>query len=336
VFLFVRKSCSIDHPVVYSDVVEVRESSGMNRETSKNDKKRNLKGYAQGEDITMMVDEINSEMIHNIDVQNTIIDGEEQQEAAMYEYRLPVSLQEKLEENEVKRIIGGTVSEKDRYGYQVGLMIDTWDRAFCGGTLISKDWVLSAAHCGGYATRVQIGRHNYTDDTEEYEEIRVLKEINHPEYNRFSNDYDFMLLQLENPSNYTPVKLAKDDTDESKMKRQDPLTTIGWGVTSVGGTLSDILLEVEVGYFPNLLCSVPYMIMGGITRSMLCARAYKKDACQGDSGGPLVERGEDASSDVQVGIVSWGIGCAFLLFPGVYSRVSEGISFIETYVTDLR
>merc|ERR1712172_91845 len=58
---------------------------------------------------------------------------------------------------------------------------------------------------------------------------------------------------------------------------------------------------------------------GGITKHMLCASEPNKDSCSGDSGGPLfICRG----TCTQIGIVSWGIGCAKAQYPGVYTRVT--------------
>jgi trypsin len=74
---------------------------------------------------------------------------------------------------------------------------------------------------------------------------------------------------------------------------------------------------------------------GQITPNMMCAKDPNQDACQGDSGGPLVvhgHRGPDGSDDVQVGVVSWGIGCAQESFPGVYSRVSKAYEWIREVV----
>jgi len=74
---------------------------------------------------------------------------------------------------------------------------------------------------------------------------------------------------------------------------------------------------------------------GQITPNMLCAKDRNEDACQGDSGGPLVvqgHRGPDGSNEVQVGVVSWGIGCAQSSFPGVYSRVSKAYEWIKEEV----
>ena len=57
-----------------------------------------------------------------------------------------------------------------------------------------------------------------------------------------------------------------------------------------------------------------------VTENMICAKDNGEGACQGDSGGPLVIRSD--SGDIQVGVMSWGIGCAHRDFPGVYTRVS--------------
>ena len=62
----------------------------------------------------------------------------------------------------------------------------------------------------------------------------------------------------------------------------------------------------------------------------MCASRFGKDACQGDSGGPLILKGGDSSQDIQVGLVSWGLGCANTILPGVYARVSNQIEWITS------
>merc|ERR1712232_911617 len=70
-----------------------------------------------------------------------------------------------------------------------------------------------------------------------------------------------------------------------------------------------------------------------ITDNMLCARDSGEDACQGDSGGPLVLKGSgEGGADVQVGVVSWGVGCSHKDFPGVYARVSSAYDWIREEV----
>lgn len=230
------------------------------------------------------------------------------------------------------RIVGGTASLEDRYPYQVALVSDGVQ--FCGGTLISSEWVLSAAHCFGLVTHVQIGRYNIDDDSETFEEIQVEREIPHPLYDMSTTDYDFMLLKLEMPSTYEPVAL---DDGSINLSHGHDLAVMGWGKTSqsVFGTSSDILLEVEVDYFSRSRCNRRYSLLGNeITDRMICAYRLGKDSCQGDSGGPLIIKGANASEDVQVGVVSWGIGCAKLFLPGVYARVSEALDFIDEFVSD--
>ena len=228
------------------------------------------------------------------------------------------------------KIVGGTVSLKNRYPYQVALV--NQGEQFCGGSLIGSEWVLTAAHCYGFVTHVHIGRYDLGDDSESYENIEVLEEIPHPNYDFMGLDYDFMLLRLKNPSKYATVKL--DDGSASLFDGVD-LTVIGWGKTSPFGMASDVLLEVEVDYFSRSRCLRRYRFLNAdVTSRMLCASRSGKDSCQGDSGGPMIKKGLNGSEDIQVGVVSWGIGCARWLLPGVYSQVSQALDFIDQYVPD--
>ena len=100
----------------------------------------------------------------------------------------------------------------------------------------------------------------------------------------------------------------------------------GWGTTSSGGSISEDLLKVEVPFVDKETCEQDYTGYT-ISDNMLCAGEKGKDSCQGDSGGPLVAY--DNGSPVLVGVVSWGIGCAFEGYPGVYAKVSNYLDWIE-------
>lgn len=199
--------------------------------------------------------------------------------------------------------------------------------------MISPDWVLSAAHCAGGVATVEIGHHNLTDDSEEYESIPVLFEIMHPDFDPFTLDNDAMLIRLSTSSNFTPVVINEGLADLSEGM---DVTVMGWGDTDISPDVfeaSDVLMEVEVDLITNDACSIAYEGENNITENMMCARRDSQDSCQGDSGGPLIIKGTNSTLDVQVGIVSWGFGCAEPEFPGVYANVaSDSIkSFIDEY-----
>ena len=129
-------------------------------------------------------------------------------------------------------------------------------------------------------------------------------------------------------------------------------TVTGWGTISSGGPVSNKLLEVDVNVISNTECKNDYYYdPDEITEQMLCANVDGggKDACQGDSGiwitpllqlvfackgGPLVTSGSGngmtpGQNYEQIGVVSWGIGCASGDFPGVYARVSKQLDWIK-------
>ena len=138
-----------------------------------------------------------------------------------------------------------------------------------------------------------------------------------------------------------------------------PVTVMGHGYTSMNsGTITDQLMEVDVYAITNDQCknssgsisSSGSTIEDGdnsgndddpwslyhdmITDSMICATGVEKDSCQGDSGGPLIIKGDDptGADDVEVGVVSWGYGCAVEGYPGVYARVSDAYDWIREEV----
>ncbi|EED92601.1 predicted protein [Thalassiosira pseudonana CCMP1335] len=237
------------------------------------------------------------------------------------------------------RIIGGSEAPTTRYSYTVALT-QGGSNFFCGGTLIAPDVVLTAAHCMGGSYNVAIGRHDLTSNGGE--EIAMSKEIKHPNYNTGTDENDFALVILSKPTTLD-IPFVKLNSDESFPSAGTMSRSMGWGDMAQSDDkteISDVLMEVDVPVITNDECSQASGTDGSYTDSyanyiypsMLCTFESGKDACQGDSGGPLIVPGASDGEDVQVGVVSWGIGCATKVFPGVFSRVSHVYDWIQETV----
>lgn len=252
-----------------------------------------------------------------------------------------------------KLIHGGTEVEPNRYPYLASLHYrnDSTGELLqvCGGTLISSSVILTAAHCYEYIDVAILGLHNFSmseDTPHEFYNITSDQKFIYPFYNNLTNDGDFLLLFLDTPSKYTPVTL---NSDSGIPIRDALLTVMGWGTQETGYT-SDVPEETIVETRSNFWCYIAYQGLDwtmeafgllaylNITENVICAEGGNTDdSCQGDSGGPLIIKGENASTDVLVGVVSWGFGCATpvsVILPGVYSRVSSAISWLDEQILE--
>jgi secreted trypsin-like serine protease len=228
------------------------------------------------------------------------------------------------------RIIGGEPADFGEYPFMVALLLEPiegsdFDKQYCGGSLIASRWVLTAAHCVEFLDSpdqvvVAVSRTNL--DSAEGVRVAVKEFYIHPDYDPNLISPDVALLELAKPVNrIEPIELAGIG-DDSFETAGTLLTVIGWGNTSTTGQASfpDALREVVVPVVDDATCDTAYR--GFVTvETQLCAGVKGIDSCGGDSGGPLFAT--TASGPVQVGIVSWGIGCAKQHFPGVYTEVNS-------------
>ena len=228
-------------------------------------------------------------------------------------------------------IVGGVVAEKGEFPFQVSLQ-STSGSHFCGGSLIKKNWVLTAAHCVGRNMQIVAGLHDQKDrtGTETFTPKRVIP---HPQYNRSTLDYDYALIELSADSQFRPVDL---NSSEIAIPEGDQpaynVWTAGWGATREGSySLPNLLNKVEVPLVTTKVCNESVAYNNKVTDRMICAgyATGGKDSCQGDSGGPLFAK--QASGDyLLIGVVSWGHGCARPNKYGVYSKVNAVIDWIAT------
>ncbi|KAG8196779.1 hypothetical protein JTE90_014511 [Oedothorax gibbosus] len=242
---------------------------------------------------------------------------------------------ENLSEDE--RIMGGkVVNPPNRYPWMVALVKKTKgeDEYFCGAALISRQYVLTAAHCIQRETvsgvRVALGAHNSDASPDP---VPVSEFILHPQYHNRTQTNDIALVKLEYSVNLeATVNLVCLPTTQEFSKPEDLALVAGWGWQRFHqGKYSKELQELEISIGTNAYCQSKYG--GVILDTNICAGGEKgKDACSGDSGGPLVSKYD--GKWYSVGVVSWGMGCGVEGYPGVYTRVSEYLEWIADNIKD--
>ncbi len=251
------------------------------------------------------------------------------------------------------RIVGGQEADPGEWPWQVALVngttTDLYNGQFCGGAIIDREWVLTAAHCVDTSAPgdldIVAGIHNLSSPGSDIRRSDITEIIVHPGWNSDTNDNDIALLKLATPIDARPGGGAVLPIQYSALPPADigaltgELSTItGWGNRAAnppgGNDFPSALHEVEVPVISNAACANAYP---DLTDNMICAAVPEggKDSCQGDSGGPMVFYNESAGEWQQIGVVSFGIGCANANFPGVYSRVSRYVGWIDSYVKPL-
>ncbi|XP_076042405.1 chymotrypsin BI-like [Oratosquilla oratoria] len=230
------------------------------------------------------------------------------------------------------RIVGGTEATPHSYPWQVALFIDSG--FFCGGALISDEWVLTAAHCtdGGNSIQVVLGAHN----VQTYESSQVTM----TSYNFFEHQNwisyllmnDIALIKLPKKVDFNsyiqPVCLPTR-SEQGDLMVGKTVTASGWGKSSdSAGGITNKLRNVNLPVISNTECAYTY---GGIvTDNILCTSgAGGKGTCSGDSGGPLNYKSNGRAETR--GVVSFGssAGCE-LGYPAAFTRVTAYLDWIET------
>ncbi|XP_030554583.1 trypsin theta [Drosophila novamexicana] len=223
------------------------------------------------------------------------------------------------------RIVGGEDTTIEAHPYQVSLQKKSGSH-FCGGSLISHNMVVTAAHClqgiKVSSIRVRLGSTRYNEGGLL---VTVESLVYNDQYNSQTLANDVGLLKLaesvaESDSiRYIPLAEVTPPTGT-------PAVVTGWGTKCYFWCMSlPKTLQAVVVYIVDwkTCASDEYKYGDIVLDTMVCGYEKDKDACQGDSGGPLV------ANNQLVGIVSWGYGCAGKLLPGVYADVAALRSWIE-------
>jgi secreted trypsin-like serine protease len=267
-----------------------------------------------------------------------------------------VSAQRKSGRGDVStEVVGGKPVAQGTFRFMAQLDVDDGNGVSrCGASLIAPRFVLTAAHCtdaadgallGPEAFSLIIGRALLTDRRSGVKRS-VVSVVRHPDWDPFTGANDAAVLELGAAvSERVARPLALVRADDTRFDGAGQAVVVaGWGRLSSGGKSTNRLRSANLDLIDAATCDAAYVDFGGIIPElMLCAGAAGRDSCQGDSGGPLIEReliGFDVKKhktkkgktrkvrvpiyhDVQLAIVSTGVGCADPAFPGVYTRLSN-------------
>lgn len=236
-------------------------------------------------------------------------------------------------------VVGGVPTTIDSNPWQAMIVVRA-DNRLCGGSIIDRSWIVTAAHCVAGFTPGQVGVHVGISELSQRSttnEVAVADVIVHPSWDadRFRND--IALLRLQAPVSTGPtiqtVALPVGIDGAQWPASGTPARITGWGSTSYDAPASNVLrsgnvqvlggpAETDCGeYGGNFDASVE--ICAGVPDGSV-------DACQGDSGSPLIV--DVTGTAVLAGLTSVGFECARVGYPGIYTRTSTFLSWIQQYV----
>ncbi|XP_011870553.1 PREDICTED: serine protease snake-like [Vollenhovia emeryi] len=252
-------------------------------------------------------------------------------------------------------IYGGMQTERGEFPYMVALGYENEDKDDdnseaikynCGGTLISSQYVLTAAHCVNNVQEqvpieVRVGSEDLRS-VEDAQRIRISNVISHPQYKRSVNYNDVAILKLTKPvktaSNVRPICIQTKSLDSMNEQSNATFIVIGWGATDFDEEGSTKLMKTpSLSLVDRESCGKSFngfsKLPQGLDDNMLCVLdtnvSRRADACHGDSGGPLLMLAGPSQSIV--GVTAFGQNCGGPI-PGVYTAVYSYLEWIEKQV----
>jgi len=259
------------------------------------------------------------------------------------------------------KIVGGHEAKKHQYPWLISLWLEypEWgiDNHMCGGTLISPQYIVTAAHCtlemGGpqfedpKVWKALIGAHDFNNLDSDTKWIKIEKIVNNADYSSLTHENDIAIWKLAEPVDIDTDKWISnaiclppppsEHLDLTKLKCH----VAGFGRLIQDGTPATVLQEVELPVITAAKCRTYYPAKiwkpQTIFDSNFCAGYEEggKDSCQGDSGGPFMCILPATGRYFLAGIVSWGNGCAQAGRPGVLNDPSHYLNWIQNTIQSM-
>ncbi|WP_030441279.1 S1 family peptidase [Actinoplanes subtropicus] len=215
----------------------------------------------------------------------------------------------------VTEVVGGAIAPPGKFPWMVRLSMG------CGGALTAPRVVLTAGHCvdgTGPTTGIKVVAGAVDLKSRQAIVAHSVTVFRAPGFRDETRGDDWALIRLDRPLGLPTLPLVRGDVGEGEF------VVMGWGQTREDSMRQERKLHyATVPTVPDATCAAEYRKAGVklVASESICAGRPGVDTCQGDSGGPMV--GRDATGEwVQVGIVSWGLGCARDGYPGVYTQIS--------------
>ena len=227
-----------------------------------------------------------------------------------------------------REVVGGKVAGSGRFPWAVRLSMG------CGGALVAPRVVLTAGHCVGPTgpnDRITVTAGTTDLDSRTAIAVRSVEVHRSPDFVTETEGDDWAVVRLQRDLPLPTLPLTPDDVD------QGVFTVMGWGQTRETALRQERRLHyATVPTIPDDECATAYRRAGVelVRDESICAGRHGVDTCQGDSGGPMVRR-DRAGRWVQVGIVSWGLGCARDGYFGVYTQIATFRAEIQQAIRKL-
>lgn len=239
--------------------------------------------------------------------------------------------EEVLEDGRGSKIIGGSPVQDGQMDWSVAFVnIDTQGnrKNFCGGTVVSENWIATAAHCRITSNSTVVLKRKKLNSSDGHE--RKVKTVwRHIDFGKAANfDSDIALVELTADADAPEIAVRT-----TAVGVDEDVRVVGWGAQQVGSGSIEEMHGVDLKTVRNTTCKSFYRDEPNkVTDNMVCALEKDADACQGDSGsGLFYEPSEDRFE--LIGIVSFGKGCADAAYPGVYTATHRFTNWIDTVQT---